>query len=77
MKPIKHAELVALDHMARFGAWLPEDPFRVRPATLDAMEKRGWVLIDRMADGSPVCAVLTPLGRAASVWGAARLFEAA
>jgi hypothetical protein len=60
-----------LDHMVRCdGAWLPEDPLRVLPATLQEMETTGWARLERQ-DGEVVCASITALGRAALRWGVA------
>lgn len=55
-----------LVHMRETGGWLYEDPVRVQPCTLWAMERRGLINLGKNYYGTPVSAILTDFGYAAS-----------
>lgn len=58
------------------GGWLASDPIEVSTLTLLALERRGYIYLERGASGEEdmiYSALITPLGRAALRWGGAAL----
>lgn len=52
---------ILMKHIALTGAWMPCDGLARLHKTVEALERKGWLEVERAA-GSPVCAVFTDAG---------------